>query len=130
MNLPLLHSPALKLLTLALILLAIVLSLYLPYRRDIKNAYSSLSSLDRQVIGTSCGPVEVAIRGQGEPVLVVHGISGGFDQGLGIAQAYLGDGYQIIVPLALWLSWYSHACRCHAAEPGRCIGLSPGCLED
>lgn len=98
MNLPLLHSPVLKLLTLALILLAIVLSLYLPYRRDIKNAYSRLSSLDRQVIGTSCGPVEVAIRGQGEPVLVVHGISGGFDQGLGIAQAYLDDSYQIIVP--------------------------------
>jgi pimeloyl-ACP methyl ester carboxylesterase len=98
MNLPLLHSPALKLLTLALILLAMVLSLYLPYRRDIKNAYSRLSSLDRQVIDTSCGPVEVAIYGQGEPVLVIHGISGGFDQGLGIAQSYLGDGYQIIVP--------------------------------
>ena len=98
MNLPLLHSPALKLLILVLILLAIVLSLYLPYRRDIKNAYSTLSSLDRQIIDTSCGPIEVAIRGQGEPVLVIHGISGGFDQGLGIAQAYLGDGYRIIVP--------------------------------
>jgi pimeloyl-ACP methyl ester carboxylesterase len=31
-------------------------------------------------------------------VLVIHGITGGFDQGLGIAQAYLGNGYQIIAP--------------------------------
>jgi pimeloyl-ACP methyl ester carboxylesterase len=81
-----------------LILLVIVLSLYLPYRRDIKNAYSKLSSLERQVFDTPCGPIEVAIRGQGEPVLVIHGIGGGFDQGLGLAKAYLGDGYQIIAP--------------------------------
>ena len=98
MNLPYLNSPIFKLLFLALILLALMLSLYLPYRRDIKNVYSTLSSLDRQIMDTSCGPIEVAIRGQGEPVLVVHGISGGFDQGLGIAQAYLGEGYQFIVP--------------------------------
>ena len=98
MNPPLLHSYTLKLLTLALILLAIALTLYLPYRRDIKNAYSQLSSLERQVIDTSCGPIEVAIRGQGEPVLVIHGIGGGFDQGLGLATAYLGDGYQVIAP--------------------------------
>jgi 2-hydroxy-6-oxonona-2,4-dienedioate hydrolase len=98
MNTPLLSSPIFKLLVLALVLLAIVLSLYLPYRRDIKNAYSTLSSLDRQIIDTACGPIEVAIRGQGEPVLVIHGISGGFDQGLGLAQSYLGDGYRLIVP--------------------------------
>jgi pimeloyl-ACP methyl ester carboxylesterase len=98
MNPSFLQSPALKLLTLILILLSIMLSLYIPYRRDIKKAYFTLSSLDRQIFNTSCGPIEVASRGQGEPVLVIHGISGGFDQGLGWAQAYLGDGYQIIAP--------------------------------
>lgn len=72
--------------------------LYLPYRRDIRNAYAKLDSIERQVIATDCGPIEVAVQGEGETVLVSHGIGGGFDQGLGLAQAYLGDGYKVIAP--------------------------------
>lgn len=72
--------------------------LYLPYRRDIRSAYAKLDSIERQVLETECGPIEVAIRGEGEPVLVSHGIGGGFDQGLGIAEAYLGGGYKVIAP--------------------------------
>ena len=84
-----------------IILVALIgwaLFLYLPYRRDIRNAYAHLDSIERQVVETECGPIEVAIRGEGEPVLVSHGIGGGFDQGLGLAEAYLGDGYKIIAP--------------------------------
>ena len=81
------------------ILLVVFLAvLYLPYRRDNQNAYSKLDSVERQVLETDCGPIEVAIRGEGEPVLVSHGIGGGFDQGLGIADAYLGGGYKVIAP--------------------------------
>ncbi len=94
----LLHSTTLRLSVLLLVLLAVIIFLYLPYRRDIQNAYSKLLFLDRQVIETECDPIEVAIRGQGEPVLVIHGIGGGFDQGLGLAESYLGNGYQVIAP--------------------------------
>ncbi len=80
----------------ALILFTVLVSL--PYRRDIQNAYSRLDSIERQVVETGCGPIEVAIRGEGEPVLVSHGIGGGFDQGLGLVDAYLGDGYKVIAP--------------------------------
>jgi pimeloyl-ACP methyl ester carboxylesterase len=31
-------------------------------------------------------------------VLVSHGIAGGFDQGLGLAETYLGGGYKVIAP--------------------------------
>ncbi len=31
-------------------------------------------------------------------MLVSHGIGGGFDQGLGLADGYLGDGYTVIAP--------------------------------
>jgi pimeloyl-ACP methyl ester carboxylesterase len=85
----------------ALILAALILFtllVYLPYRRDIQNIYNNLSTIERQVVSTDCGPIEVAIRGEGEPVLLSHGIGGGFDQGLGLAEAYLGDGYKIIAP--------------------------------
>ena len=79
-------------------LILFTLLVYLPYRRDIQNAYNNLDTIERQVVETGCGPIEVAIRGEGEPVLVSHGIGGGFDQGLGLAKVYLGDGYKVIAP--------------------------------
>jgi pimeloyl-ACP methyl ester carboxylesterase len=78
--------------------MAVFFFLYPPYRRDIQSAYPRLDSLERRVIETNCGAIEVAVRGEGEPVLVIHGIAGGFDQGLGIAASSLGDGYKVIVP--------------------------------
>jgi pimeloyl-ACP methyl ester carboxylesterase len=81
-----------------LLILAGFFFLYLPYRRDIQSAYYNLDLLERQVVETDCGLIEVAVRGEGEPVLVIHGIAGGFDQGLGIARSSLGEGYKIIVP--------------------------------
>ena len=92
------HSNFLRLYVVVLLLLAFIFLLYLPYRRDIRNAYDHLESLERQIVETDCGPIEVAIRGEGEPVLVIHGISGGFDQGLGISESSLGDGYRVIAP--------------------------------
>jgi len=82
----------------AILLVLSFVFLYLPYRRDIRNAYAKLDSIERQVIETECGPIEVAMQGEGETVLVSHGIGGGFDQGLGLAEAYLGDGYKVIEP--------------------------------
>ena len=48
---------------------------------------------DSQVIDTTCGPVEYAIKGEGNPVLVVHGTGTGYDQGLLINQ-YSGGGFK------------------------------------
>ncbi|MCU0486477.1 MAG: alpha/beta hydrolase [Anaerolineales bacterium] len=73
-----------------------IVFLYLPYRRDIAAAYQRLEAIERQTIQTACGPIEAAIRGQGEPVLISHGIAGGFDQGLGLAEAHLSEGMQAI----------------------------------
>jgi pimeloyl-ACP methyl ester carboxylesterase len=85
-------------LSIPIIILAILFFLYVPYRRDIQNAYTHLNSIDHDVIETKYGHVNVAIHGEGEPVLVSHGIAGGFDQGLGLAEAYLGNGYKVIAP--------------------------------
>jgi pimeloyl-ACP methyl ester carboxylesterase len=82
----------------SIVIVGLAIVLYVPYRSDIRNAYAHLEYIERQVVTTDCGPIEVAIRGEGEPVLVSHGIGGGFDQGLGLAEAYLGDGYKVIAP--------------------------------
>lgn len=93
------------------------LLLYVSYRRDIQNLYNKLDNIERQVVSTDCGPIEVAIRGEGEPVLVSHGIGGGFDQGLGLVKAYLGDGYKVIAPLPFWISCHASARGRHAYQP-------------
>jgi len=65
------------------------------YTRDmaVARAHASLGS---RVAETKCGPIEYAVRGQGPPVLVVHGAGGGFDQGLMLGESLRG--FQVIAP--------------------------------
>jgi pimeloyl-ACP methyl ester carboxylesterase len=71
---------------------------YARYRRDIRGARDRLSKAGRRVIETGCGPIEFATMGEGHPVLVVHGIFGGCDQGLVIARGNVGEGFHTIAP--------------------------------
>ena len=47
---------------------------YRRYRRDMNEARTRLTAVDRHVIPTPWGAVGYAERGSGAPVLVVHGI--------------------------------------------------------
>jgi pimeloyl-ACP methyl ester carboxylesterase len=83
-------------LAMAIVLVAVLV--YARYRRDIRAARERLNSGGSQVIETDCGPIEYATIGEGDPVLVVHGIFGGFDQGLVIAGGNVGEEFRSIVP--------------------------------
>ena len=48
--------------------------LFLRYRRDMNAARSRMAAVERPVVSTEWGAVEYAEQGNGEPVLVVHGI--------------------------------------------------------
>lgn len=50
------------------------------------------------VIHTKVGALEYAIAGRGEPLMMIHGTGGGFDQGLLFAHGLLEAGFQIIAP--------------------------------
>jgi pimeloyl-ACP methyl ester carboxylesterase len=65
-------------------------------RREISQADEHLNSLGSQVIQTDCGTIEYAVKGEGYPVLVVHGAMGGFDQGWLTANHLIEAGYQVI----------------------------------
>lgn len=58
------------------------------------------AELNRQsaTIQTRSGTLEYARTGAGPPVLVIHGAGGGFDQGLLIADTFIGDGFDVIAP--------------------------------
>mmetsp|Transcript_10062 Transcript_10062/g.22514 ORF Transcript_10062/g.22514 Transcript_10062/m.22514 type:complete len:346 (+) Transcript_10062:229-1266(+) len=78
------------------------------YRIDISDAYRKLNEDTNTTIAqTACGPIQYAIRGpdDGIPILVIHGLVGGFDQGLVVAADNLpvststgNRGYRAIVP--------------------------------
>jgi pimeloyl-ACP methyl ester carboxylesterase len=68
------------------------------YRADLRQVQERLQGAGSHLIETACGPIEYATFGAGLPVLVVHGILGGFDQGIASARPALGDDFYAIVP--------------------------------
>jgi pimeloyl-ACP methyl ester carboxylesterase len=68
------------------------------YRHELEAARRRLAAHQRHSIHTRYGSVEYAERGQGPPLLFSHLLFGGFDVGLGSAEAYLGDGFRVIAP--------------------------------
>src|SRR5512142_245122 len=67
------------------------------YRRDLDAARARLAAVDRTVIQTWSGAVEYAERGAGEPLLAIHAIFGGCDQGL-VSVDDLFPGRRVIAP--------------------------------
>jgi 2-hydroxy-6-oxonona-2,4-dienedioate hydrolase len=67
------------------------------YGRDMAAARARLAAGARTV-DTACGEIEYGEQGDGPPVLVIHGAGGGYDQGLALGNALLGDGYHLIAP--------------------------------
>jgi len=51
-----------------------------------------------KVIDIAKGPVEYAERGEGPPLLCVHGGPGGYDQGLVLGEFFRANGFKIIAP--------------------------------
>lgn len=52
----------------------------------------------RHVVATRCGAVEYAERGEGPPLLAVHGSPGGCHQGLIAGEAFRAGGFWVIAP--------------------------------
>ncbi len=65
------------------------------YRRDIARARARVATGAR-IVRTARGPVECAVAGEGDPVLVIHGAGGGFDQGLDIGAPLVAAGFRIV----------------------------------
>lgn len=76
---------------------AIATVVYAVYRRDVAAARARALSGSR-ILETRCGPIEYGSLGDGAPVLVLHGTSGGWDQGLASARGLAAHGFRLIAP--------------------------------
>jgi len=72
-----------------------LVGVWVAYLHDIGAARHRIST-GSTVAETKCGPIEYAQRGNGPPVLVVHGAGGGFDQGLLLGAPLSEHGYRVI----------------------------------
>lgn len=70
---------------------------YVRYRREMAQIRAAVSA-GSTIAQTSMGPIEYGCDGVGPAVLVIHGASGGYDQGLLIGRANFPNGYRIIAP--------------------------------
>jgi pimeloyl-ACP methyl ester carboxylesterase len=70
---------------------------YAMFAYDLRGARSRLAGRSK-TLETSFGTLEYAEMGEGEPMLIVHGAEGGFDQGIDMSGAMAGRGYRLIVP--------------------------------
>jgi len=84
-------------LAIATVLIVATAAIYAIFLRDRTRAVDRLLGRSK-TIETSFGTLEYAETGEGEPVLIVHGAAGGFDQGIEMTGALARVGYRLIVP--------------------------------
>lgn len=75
---------------------AAALMSYSRYRQEMRAIRSEVES-GSTIAETTAGPIEYAEEGDGEPLLLIHGAGGGYDQGLLIGRDFV-DGYRVIAP--------------------------------
>ncbi len=75
----------------------IVAALYSFFASDLARARARVTGRS-QKIETPLGTIEYATLGEGNPVLVIHGAAGGFDQGLDMTGVLAEHGYELIAP--------------------------------
>jgi len=81
---------------LSIILIALLFT-FPTYNKKMKAARERIKR-ESQLLETKFGMMEYAIRGQGKPILLIHGAGGGFDQGLWLGQICVDGNYQLIAP--------------------------------
>lgn len=69
---------------------------YLRYRRELAELRDQLEA-GSKIAETSAGPIEFAEKGEGQPLLLIHGAGGGYDQGLMIGRDF-AEGFRVIAP--------------------------------
>jgi pimeloyl-ACP methyl ester carboxylesterase len=68
------------------------------YAELLRRAQERLSSIEHTSIDSRFGTIEYAERGEGHPVLVLHGIFGGFDAACLTADRWIGDRFHVVAP--------------------------------
>jgi pimeloyl-ACP methyl ester carboxylesterase len=67
------------------------------YKTTLKQNYVKLEKIESQIFDSKFGNIEYIVRGEGPTILVSHGISGGIDQGILLANNFLSSNYKLLI---------------------------------
>ncbi len=81
-----------------LALLALCIVVFLQFKIDMKKAYSKVEQYDVKTAETDYGTVSYVTKGSGEAVILIHGIMGGYDQGIITLNGMFDNSYLKIAP--------------------------------
>ena len=68
------------------------------YAALLRRTRDRLSSIEHTSIQSRFGAIEYAERGQGHPLLALHGIFGGYDAAYLMVDPWIGDGFRVLAP--------------------------------
>lgn len=80
---------------LALVITLTLLVSYPVFKRDMEAANDRIAG-DSRTLRTDEYIIEYSVKGEGTPVLTLHGAGGGYDQGLWGGKSFLGGGYRFV----------------------------------
>ncbi len=66
------------------------------FKQYLNSSLERVNSIESQVFSSDEGDVEYILDGNGPTILISHGVIGGVDQGMGLANRYLGKGYRFL----------------------------------
>ncbi len=62
----------------------------------LKQSNNRINKIKSQVYKSKFGNIEHLIEGEGTPILILHGVSGGIDQGIGLSNSFLSRRYRFV----------------------------------
>lgn len=78
-----------------LLLLSVFAITYTRFRAEISGVREKVLA-GSEILKTDHGDIEYTVKGEGPPVLVIHGAGGGYDQGLFFGMTIFGDNFKLI----------------------------------
>jgi hypothetical protein len=78
------------------VLLALFLVAFGLCNRDINAARNRLADISSEVYSSTYGSIQYSVVGEGSVVLVSHGVTGGIDQGMFLANNFFGTDHRLV----------------------------------
>ncbi len=66
------------------------------YREKLNQSYAELKKINSKIFKSSFGDVEYFLEGEGTPILISHGVSGGVDHGIGLTNSFFNKKYRFL----------------------------------
>lgn len=89
-------TKAFLLIVIGIILVITAIVILIRYRNDLSVIRSRMNSISSSVFRSPDYEIEYLLEGSGPTILISHGVTGGVDQGIGLKNMYLGEGYRYL----------------------------------